>query len=161
MRWDSRHPCFQETHASVQDLLHLTFLLQCRKKCIRNSCSNSECYLPPDILFASLQEVIMPKAELVTRWKESCGCSKTGHSAVWARLKPHSNSVRGMLHGFARQNQSVPQGPTDAVSSVTISLTLTVRSGSCCPFTSLKMFKMPITVFYKTPKSQTLAKEPI
>lgn len=150
----SRDPRFR-----VQKLLHLTFLFQCRKIWVRNNCGNSERSHPPDILFASLQ-VTMPKAELVSRWKESYQCSLAGQTAAWARLKPCSTSAQGTLGGFARQNHSVPQPATDVISPVASSNIFNLdRSGSCCPFTSLKMFKIPITVFYKPPKIQSLAKE--
>lgn len=67
-----------------------------------------------------------------------------GHSAVWARLNLRSVPVWGML------------GVGKAVTSSDIfSLH---RSGSCWPFTSLMTFKRSVTLFYKTPKFQTLNK---
>lgn len=142
--------CFQKMQASVQEL-HFRFFLQWKRNCIRDYCSNTECHLSPDtfffFFFPSLQEVHMPKAENWWLNDRNSEHSIIGHSKAQARIKLHSPSVQGMLAGIARQNNlfhsELLMWSYQWLSAVFA--TLTVRSGSSCLFTYLKISKVPIT----------------
>lgn len=97
--------------------------------------------------FPSLQEVHMPKAENWWLNDRNSEHSIIGHSKAQARIKLHSPSVQGMLAGIARQNNlfhsELLMWSYQWLSAVFA--TLTVRSGSSCLFTYLKISKVPIT----------------